>query len=153
MTLDGYDIAILTALQRNGALTNAALAEVAHLSASQCSRRRAALEDAGVIEGYSARLSAAKLGYGLRAIIRVSLSRHGQTNEDDFARFVDRHSQIRSAFSVSGDADYVLDIRVRDLESFADFVHRHLLSHPQVSQVRSEIVLKTVKDDRGIAPG
>ena len=153
MKLDGFDIAILTALQRDGAMTNAALAEVVKLSPSQCSRRRAALEEAGVIEGYSARLGADKLGYGMRAIIRVNLSSHGQQKEDEFARFVATHPQIRSAFSVSGDADYILDVRVRDLEAFADFVHRHLLPHPQVSQVRSEIVLKTLKDEKGVAPG
>lgn len=152
MELDRFDIAILAALQRDGALTNAALAGLVNLSASQCSRRRAALEEAGVIEGYSARLSAAKLGVGMRAIIRVNLSAHGQTNEQDFARFVASHAQIRSAFSVSGDADYILDVRVRDLEAFADFVHRHLLPHPQVSQVRSEIVLKTLKDEGGVVP-
>ena len=152
MVLDSFDIAILSALQRDGAMTNAALAEVVNLSPSQCSRRRAALEQAGVIEGYSARLNAARLGFGLRAIIRVNLSSHGQRKDDDFARFVESHAQIRSAFSVSGDADYVLDVRVRDLDAFADFVHRSLLPHPQVSQVRSEIVLKTLKDDRGLPP-
>lgn len=153
MKLDSFDIAILSALQKDGALTNAALAEMVNLSASQCSRRRSALEEAGVIEGYAARLNAARLGYGLRAIIRVNLSSHGQRKDDDFARFVAAQPQIRSAFSVSGDADYVLDVWVRDLDSFADFIHRHLLPHPQVSQVRSEIVLRTLKDDRGLAPG
>ena len=151
MQLDSYDVAILVALQRDGAMTNASLSEVVNLSASQCSRRRAALEQAGVIQGYAARLSAAKLGYGFRAVVRVNLSSHGQTKEDDFARFVTAHPQIRSAFSVSGDADYVLDIRARDLDAFADFVHRHLLPHPQVAQVRSEIVLKTLKDESGVA--
>ena len=152
MQMDRFDIAILTALQRDGAMTNAALAEVVNLSASQCSRRRAALEQAGVIQGYSARLGAAKLGFGLRAIIRVNLASHGQRKEDDFARFVTSQPAIRAAFSVSGDADYVLDLRVRDLESFADFVHGQLLPHPQVAQVRSEIVLKTLKDEPGVAP-
>ena len=93
-----------------------------------------------------------KLGYKLCAIIRVNLSSHGQRKEDDFARFVVTHPQIRSAFSVSGDADYLLDVRVRDLDTFADFNHRHLLSHPQVAQVRSEIVLKTLKDKRASRP-
>lgn len=152
MQLDGFDMAILSALQKDGAMTNAALAGIVNLSASQCSRRRAALEQAGVIEGYSARLSAAKLGYGLRAIIRVNLSSHGRGKDDDFARFIAGHPQIQSAFSVSGDADYVLDVRARDLDAFADFIHRHLLPHPQVSQVRSEIVLKTLKDQRSVSP-
>lgn len=152
MDLDSFDIAILVALQRDGAMTNAVLPEVVILSALQCSRRRAALEQAGVVEGYAARLSAAKLGYGLRAIIRVNLSSHGQRKEDDFARFVASQPQVRSAFSVSGNADYVLDMRVRDLDAFADFVHGQLLPHPQVSQVRSEIVLRTLKDEKGVAP-
>ena len=153
MNLDSFDIAILSALQKDGAMTNAALSGAVNLSPSQCSRRRAALEQAGIIEGYSARLSASRLGYGLRAIIRVNLASHGQGKEGDFARFVAAQPQIRSAFSVSGDADYVLDVRVRDLDAFADFVHRHLLPHPQVSQVRSEIVLKTLKDEKGVVPG
>lgn len=150
MRMDGFDIAILDALQRDGAMTNAALAELVNLSPSQCSRRRAALEEAGVIEGYAARLNPQKLGFGLRAIIRVNLRSHGQGKEDDFARFVAAHPQIRSAFSVSGDADYILDVRLRDLEAFSDFIHRHLLPQPQVAQVRSEIVLKTLNDDRSL---
>lgn len=148
--MDRFDSAILAALQRDGALSNAALAQVVGLSASQISRRRAALEEAGVIAGYAARLSAAKLGHGFRAVIRVNLRGHGQGREDEFARFVTAQPMIRQAFSVSGDADYVLDVRARDLEAFADFVHRHLLPHPQVAQVRSEIVLKTLKDEGGV---
>jgi DNA-binding Lrp family transcriptional regulator len=148
--MDRFDAALLAALQRDGALTNAALAEIVGLSASQVSRRRAALEAEGIIEGYSARLSAARMGHGFRAIIRVNLRGHGQGREEEFAAFVASQPMIRSAFSVSGDADYILDIRARDLEGFADFVHRHLLPHPQIAQVRSEIVLKTLKDKRGV---
>lgn len=148
--IDGYDRAILAALQRDGAMTNAGLAELVNLSASQCSRRRAALEAAGLIEGYTARLNAAKLGFGLRAVVRVNLKDHGRGADTDFARFVDTAAQVVSAFSVSGDADYILDIHVHDLEAFADFIHTQLLPHPLVSQVRSEIVLKTLKDRRGL---
>lgn len=148
--IDGYDRAILDALQRDGAMTNAGLAELVNLSASQCSRRRAALEEAGLIEGYTARLSATKLGFGLRAVVRVNLKDHGRGTDGDFARFLETSSEVVSAFSVSGDADYVLDIHVRDLEAFASFVHTRLLPHPLVSQVRSEIVLKTLKDRRGL---
>ncbi len=148
--MDRFDHAILDALQRDGAMTNAALAERVNLSASQCSRRRQALEAAGLIEGYGARLNAARLGLGLRAIVRVNLRSHGQEREGGFARFLDEHPQVRSAFSVSGDADYILDVEVRDLEAFARFIHDRLLPHPQVAQVRSEIVLRTLKDRAGI---
>ena len=148
--IDHFDHAILSALQENGSLTNATLSERVGLSASQISRRRAALEQAKVILGYVARLNAAKLGFGLRAITRVNLRSHGQERENDFARFVQNRSEICAAFSVSGDSDYVLDIRVRDLDAYAQFLHSHLLPHAQVSQVRSDMVLKTLKDHAGV---
>ena len=150
ISIDPFDRAILDALQRDGSLTNAALAQIINLSASQCSRRRASLEEVGLIEGYSARLNVNKLGFGMRAMTRVNLRNHGQGHDHDFARFIERQPEVRSAFSVSGDADYVLDIHVRDLEAFAAFIHETLLPHPQVSQVRSEIVLKTLKEQRGV---
>ncbi|SHF61308.1 DNA-binding transcriptional regulator, Lrp family [Litoreibacter ascidiaceicola] len=148
--MDTFDRAILDALQRDGSLTNSALAQIVNLSASQCSRRRASLEEVGLIEGYAARLNTGKLGFGLRAMVRVNLRSHGQSRDDDFARFIERQSEVRAAFSVSGDADYVLDIHVKDLAAFASFIHEVLLPHPQVSQVRSEIVLKTLKDQMGV---
>lgn len=150
MRIDQFDHAILAALQEDASLTNAALAEMVNLSASQISRRRVALEKAGIIRGYGARLDAARLGFGLRAVTRVNLRSHGADMESDFARFVATHPQICAAFSVSGDADYILDIRVADLQAFADFIHLKLLPHPQVAQVRSEIVLKTLKDHVGV---
>ena len=41
----------------------------------------------------------------------------------------------------------------RDLDEFAQFIHRHLLPNPQVSLVRSDIVLKTMKEDQGLPVG
>ena len=55
--------------------------------------------------------------------------------------------------AISGDADYILKIRARDLDEFAQFIHRHLLPNPQVSLVRSDIVLKTMKEDHGLPIG
>lgn len=153
MRIDDFDLAILLALQADAAQTNAALSEKVNLSASQVSRRRAALERAGVIEGYTIRLSASKLGFGMHAITRVNLVNHGKYRDTDFSRFLETRPQIAAAYSVSGDADYILDIRVKDLDAFARFIHEDLLPHPQVAQVRSEIVLKTLKDHGGVPLG
>ena len=48
--MDDFDVKLLQALQEDGRLTNNDLGDRVGLSASQCSRRRSALEDAGVIE-------------------------------------------------------------------------------------------------------
>lgn len=150
MDMDSFDRAILKTLQADASLTNAALGEIVNLSASQCSRRRSALEAAGIIAGYAARLDPQSLDFGLRAIIRVNLRGHSAKEDDSFVDFVRRHAPVITAHSVSGDVDYVLEVLVRDLAAFADFIHHSLLPHPQVAQVRSEVVLKTIKATQGL---
>jgi DNA-binding Lrp family transcriptional regulator len=153
--LDSYDVRILNALQRDGALSNNALAEIVHLSASQCSRRRAALEAAGVIERYRACLSAETLGLKLRAIVRVNMTKHDPDSDEVLSRWFTAQPEIQSAFSVSGDADYILSVLVTDLDAFSHFIHDKLLRQPQITQVRSEFILKTLKDDPAlqVTPG
>ena len=146
--LDSYDVRILDALQRDGSLSNGALAEIVHLSASQCSRRRAALEVAGVIERYRACLNAGALGLKLHAIVRLNLKDHDQGADATLSKWLSDQPEIQSAFSLSGDADYILTIWVEDLETFSSFVHDKLLKQPQIAHVRSEFVLKTLKDSQ-----
>ncbi|WP_394426465.1 Lrp/AsnC family transcriptional regulator [Vreelandella stevensii] len=150
ISLDRYDLAILSALQKNSALTNSELGERVSLSSSQCSRRKARLEAEGIIKGYSARLDASSLGFGLRAITRVNLKAHGESMDDDFVTLLAKHAMVREAYSVSGDADYVLHVICKDLTEFSDFIHHHLLPHPNVTQVRSEIILRSMKEEQGL---
>ncbi|MEL7343362.1 MAG: Lrp/AsnC family transcriptional regulator [Pseudomonadota bacterium] len=145
MQLDPVDIRLLSALQRDASLTNAELGERVHLSGSQVARRRAGLEAAGVIAGYRAVLDAQRLGFDFRAVARVTLNAHGGENDGDFARFLAGEDRVEAAYSVSGDADYVLQIVCRGLDDYAALIHERLLPHPNVAQVRSEIVLRTLK--------
>lgn len=148
--IDKYDRAILKALQKDSSLTNSELSELINLSSSQCSRRKARLEKEGAITGYAAKLDAASLGFGLRAITRVNLIAHGESRDDDFVTLLMKHAMVREAYSVSGDADYVLHITAKNLTDFSDFVHHHLLPHPNVAQVRSEIILRSIKEEQGL---
>lgn len=145
ISIDKFDHKILRELQRNAALTNAQLSERVNLSTSQCSRRRVRLEKEGLIAGYHARLNAEAMGMTLRAVVRVNLVSHSAENETDFVSMLKRHDEIVEAFSVSGDADYVLILQCENLTRFADFIHGKLLRQPMIGQVRSEIVLKDLK--------
>ena len=145
-SLDSFDARILNALQHDGSLGNNALAEIVHLSASQCSRRRSALEAAGIIERYRACLNADALGMKLHAIVRLNMKNHDQSSDEALSKWLSSQPEIQSAFSLSGDADYILTVRVADLETFSHFIHDKLLRQPQIEQVRSEFVLKTLKD-------
>lgn len=151
--LDSYDIRILDALQRDGSLGNKALADIVHLSASQCSRRRSALEEDGFIESYRACLNAEALGLNLRAIVRLNMKTHDQSSDADLSHWLSTQPEIQSAFSVSGDADYIITVRVQSLDAFSNFIHERLLRQPHIAQVRSEFVLKTLKDSPALQIG
>jgi DNA-binding Lrp family transcriptional regulator len=150
MTLDGFDMKILSSLQDDANLTNAALAELVALSPSQCSRRRIVLEQAGYIKGYRAELDAVKLGFEIEAFTRVTLTAQSENTADDIARFFLGLPEVQIAYTLTGDADYLVHVRVRSLGDLARFVHRRLLPHPRVAQVRSDIVLERLGRRRGV---
>lgn len=150
MDLDAFDRKILALLQADAGLTNAELSERVALSPSQCSRRRLALEAAGLILGYRAEVDAAKLGYAVEAFSRVTLAAHSESVVDDIAAFFEGLPEVRMAYTLTGDADYLLHVQVRSLDELASFVHRRLLPHPMVAQVRSDIVLQRVGRPKGV---
>ncbi len=144
--MDAFDRKLLAAIQADGARTNQELAEQVGISASQISRRRQQLEADGLIEGYAARLSAAKLGFGVRAFVHVTLARHSPDNSRRFADLVARTPEVQEAHALTGEADYLLKVTVRGLSDLAALINDVLLPHESVDRVRSEIVLETLKE-------
>lgn len=144
--LDQFDLKLLAALEADGRLTNAELADKVGLSASQCSRRRIRLEETGIIEGYSARLNAGRLGIGLLALVQVSMSPHSKENAKKFSDFVSTVEEIQEAYALTGDSDYLLKVLVPDLKNLSRIINDLILPHANVSHVKSSIVLTTLKD-------
>jgi DNA-binding Lrp family transcriptional regulator len=146
ISLDPFDLKILAALQDEGRLTNQELADLAGLSASQCSRRRMRLEQDGVISGYRAELSSETLGFELIAFIQITLATHSPDNAKKFRGLVNRVDDIQEAYALTGDSDYLLKVVLRDLKSLSDIVNNVLMPHQSVAHVRSSIVLDRLKE-------
>ena len=146
ISVDAFDLKILAALQDDGRLTNQELADIAGLSASQCSRRRMRLEEEGVIAGYRAELASAALGFELIAFIQITLATHSPDNAKKFRALVTRVEEIQEAYALTGDADYLLKAVLRDLKSLSDIVNNVLMPHQSVAHVRSSIVLDRLKE-------
>src|SRR3569832_1665311 len=146
ISLDRFDLRILAALQDEGRLTNQELAELAGLSPSQCSRRRIRLEQEKVIVGYNADLSSEALAFGVIAFIQVGLATHSPDNAKRFRSLVGRIDEIQEAYSLTGDADYVLKAVLRDLKGLSNLVNDVLMPHQSVAHVRSSIVLDRLKE-------
>lgn len=145
LDLDRVDIQLLEALQHDGRATNQALGERVHLSASQVSRRVQRLEDAGLIDRCVTLLRASRVGLTVTAFTRVTLERHGESQNDAFDRTVRLMPEVLECYSVTGPYDYQLRIVSADLESFAQFMMHRLMRLPGVRGVESSVVLQEIK--------
>lgn len=144
--MDKFDRQILNALQSEARLTNNELSGVANLSASQCSRRRARLEDEGYISGYHAKLNREKVGCGLLSMVTVTLSSHGSRNAEQFRLLVAGLPQVVEAYALTGEMDYLIKVATKDLSALSEFVNGSLLTHESVERVKTSIVLDVVKE-------
>lgn len=101
--VDDFDLKILTLLQGNGRLTNQELSDLVGLSASQCSRRRIALEQAQLILGYHARLAPDAVGVEVLGLIEVRLLNHTQECAERFQQMIGEMDAIIDAYQTTGD--------------------------------------------------
>ncbi|NKB53408.1 MAG: winged helix-turn-helix transcriptional regulator [Rhizobiaceae bacterium] len=143
--MDGFDRNIIRALQSDGRLTNGELGERVGLSASQCSRRRSALEESGIIRGYTALIDSEKVGVNLTCIISVTLTSHNDDNADQFRKLLLSLDNVQEAFSLTGEMDYSIKVVSPDLKSLSRFISDVLLPQKAVQNVKSAIVLDTIK--------
>src|ERR1700758_5636112 len=120
--LDAIDHRIINVLQVEGRISNLELAERVGLSPTPCSRRLKRLEDTGGISGYGARINPAPLGVGISAIVTVRLGRQTPTDINTFLSAVHSNPEITECLLVTGNLDYVLRIRVRDVDALKTFI-------------------------------
>ncbi len=151
--LDRIDRRILRALQAEGRITNVELARRAGISAPPCLRRVRALEEAGIIRGYHADLAAEALGYEVGVFAQVGLSSQAETDLRAFEELVATWPEVREAYMLTGDADFLLKIVAADWDSYQRFLSAKLTSAPNVSHVKSALILRVSKNEPGIPIG
>lgn len=154
IALDKIDKKILEILQNNGRLSNQEVAERVNLSPSPCLRRIKRLEESGVIQQYVALLAPEKIGLGLLAYINVRLEKHSDASSkaniksprSDFAASVELWPEVVACYAMTGEMDYLLRVRVEDMDHFSHFMMDILLKHSAVLDVKSSFALQQIKD-------
>jgi len=148
--LDETDSRLLAAVQADAQITAQELGDLVGLSGSQAARRRARLETDGLITGYTARLSAAKLGLTVQAFVQVQMAAHSPEAARDFLRLVATLPDITACWTLTGEADYLLRVWCADLPALNTLIHHRLLPNPAVARVQSQIVMDQPKPDAGL---
>lgn len=148
LNLDRYDRELIRLLQRDGRISNARLAESVHLSESSCLRRVRALEQAGLIVGYTAVLEEARAGFPVNVFVNVSLNRQGQPDLQAFEAAIARIPEVRECYLMSGEYDYLIRIAVADMRDFERVHNGQLTRLPGVARVHSSFAIRTVQRAR-----
>lgn len=153
IALDATDWRILKELQADGRITNIALASKIGLSAPPCLRRVRALEEAGLISGYTALVDEEALGFALTAFAMVRLHNQAEADLRGFENRVLAWPLVREAYMLSGESDFMLRCVARDLTSFQDFVLDELTAAPNVASVKTFLTIRRAKRESGIPIG
>jgi len=144
LELDAVDRLLLDVLQRDARITNAALAERAHLSESACLRRVRALEASGLIAGYGARIDQEKAGLPVNVFVSITLDHQDQTDLQAFEDAVRKIPQVMECYLMTGDYDYLLRVVVADAADF-ERVHRQELTRlPGIARIHSSFALRAI---------
>lgn len=123
-------------------MSNLDVAERVGLSPTPCSRRIRHLEDAGVIEGYAAKINPAALGLTLCVMVSVKLGRHGPEGHEQFLQAIRDRPEITECLLVTGGSDYLLRVWVEDIDALREFVTNTLQGIPAVAETSTMLVLK-----------
>ncbi|MCV2367171.1 Lrp/AsnC family transcriptional regulator [Roseateles oligotrophus] len=140
---DSHDHRILAELQADARLTMAELGRRVHLSQPAVTERVRKLEDLGVISGYQAIVNSAKLGYAIRAVIRV-----GRCDEARVLRALEASPEVLTAFNVTGEDSWILEIAVRDVAHLEQVLQRYC----SLAETSTAIILRCLREHAPLRP-
>jgi Lrp/AsnC family leucine-responsive transcriptional regulator len=144
-TLDAIDCRIVAELQSDARISNVELADKVGLSPSPCLRRVKRLEREGYIQGYRAALRRDLVGLGFSVFVGVKINGHANERALKFEEAIKTMPEVIACHLISGEADYLLEVIVPDLEHYQRFLVGRLLNMPIIREVRSNIAIQTVK--------
>ena len=146
--LSPNDLRILSLLQRDGRASYAELGTAAGMSAPSAHERVKRLESRGIVEGYTALVAPAAVGYGVLAFSRIRQAPGTSTTDltADFALI----PEIEDCHHVAGEADYLLKVRANDTLDL-ERVMRRIQAVPHVYTTETDIVFSTAFERRPLA--
>lgn len=150
-TLDKLDRHILDLLQNDGRISMTDLAEAVGLTVTPCAERVKRLERDGIITGYYARVSPGALDASLLVFVEISMSSKSDRTFDDFRRAILCIPEVQECHLVSGDFDYLVKARIKEIGQYRHLLGDILLRLPGVTQTKSCVVMEEVKETLFIA--
>ena len=138
--LDRIDYKILTALQKNGRLSNKELAAQVGLAPSSCLERVRRLREDGVLQGFHAEVEPAALGLMLQAMVAVRMRYHSKEMFTAFQNHLMSRPEVTAAYHLAGADDFLVHVAVRDANHLRDLVMEAFSSRPEVERLETALI-------------
>lgn len=145
MKHDRINLRLLTELQRDGRITNQALAEHVGLSPSACLDRVRRLQQEGVLEGFGAHIALDRVSPSVTIIATVTLHDHRKTHTARFEEAVRSLEEVVECHQVSGVFDYMLRVVCRDMRHYQSVSDRLIEAGAGVIELSSHVVMECTK--------
>jgi Lrp/AsnC family leucine-responsive transcriptional regulator len=146
--MNDNDLKTLELLQREGRTSWTRLAEVLGVTGPAAADTVRRLEERGVIRGFAAILSPQAVGLGITAFITTSLERPEQRAA--FLKRIADLPQVQECHHMTGDDDYLLKVRCRDVPDLEQLINAEIKSVPGVLRTRTTLVLRTSKESAAL---
>lgn len=150
--LDKTDLKIISQLQQNGRLSNNELSERVALSPSPCLRRVRQLENANVIQGYTAVVDREACGLSVMVFISIRLQKQTDSTIAKFEKGVQELDEVMACYLMSGTSDYMLQVLIGSLGDYEKFIRDKLSRIPGIGTLETHFALGQVKQNR-VFPG
>ena len=145
--LDTTDKAILSLLQHNARMSNAAIARKIKLAPSAVLKRIQRMEKERIITGYEARIDPGALGLGMGSFIKVHADE--KLGEVAIGRKIAALPEVQEVHFMAGDFYYLVKARERDPSAHVALVRK--LGQLGVRDCQTLLILQTVKESAALA--
>jgi Lrp/AsnC family transcriptional regulator, leucine-responsive regulatory protein len=144
-SLDHFDLRILAILQRDNQISNQSLAAEIGLSPPACMRRVKRLRDEKYILQDVSVVDPNKVGLPLMMLVMVQVERERVDLLDEFKRFLNSLPEVMQCYVVTGRADFVIMISMRDVDHYEEFSTRVFRQNPNIRHFETMVVMSKVK--------
>lgn len=148
--LDDLDRRLLRLWQADASLSPAELAEQVGITAGKAARRIARMQEIGVIEGISAVIDWAALGYAVEVSLRVTLDKTQSRAFDDFIEAAREVPEVTEIQTFLGRVDMRLNIIARDMAHYQEIYRNRILTLPHIVDIEALMQIARIKGEEAL---
>lgn len=119
--MDAIDKKIVVLLQKNSRISITDLSKELALSRPSINERLNRLQERGIIEAFTVRLSLPKIGKPILLIIHVSALK---VMPDEFEKYIKNEPDVIECYRVTGESSHILKAAVKDVDAMRRLIDR-----------------------------